>query len=301
MRISTSLIYQRNMTALHTKQERLSRLQEELATGRRILTPADDPGGAQRALQLARGLGQLSMYLQNMQSGEVRLGYEETVLQAVKDVVARAKSAALGVQMETDMAQREKVADYLGELREDLLAHANSRDANGDYLFAGAKAGTTPFQLIGGVVNYLGDSFRLEVAISENRKIAVSDPGDVVFSMGSPNDPFAAIAQLITDLQNPALTGPAYVTAVGNGLDKLANALDQAEAVHAAVANRMAEITAARAVASTQRFTLENELQKVESADTQKVAVELQLQQISLQASQQAFVNASQLSLFNYL
>ncbi|MFN6961781.1 MAG: hypothetical protein ACK4N6_06010, partial [Rhodocyclaceae bacterium] len=102
-------------------------------------------------------------------------------------------------------------------------------------------------------------------------------------------------------LQNTSLTGSAYVSAIGNGLNALSSALAQVERVRNDVANRQTEIEAAVTVASAQRFTLENELQKVENADTQKVAVELQLQQISLQASQQAFVNASQLTLFDYL
>lgn len=301
MRISTSLIYERNTAALFAKQERLSRLQQELATGRRMLTPADDPQGSQHAMRLATSLGRLAVYSQNMQMAQTRLKYEDTVLQAAHGVLDMARNAAMGVQMQTDMALRNKVADYLTQLRADLLAYGNSRDANGDYLFAGSKAGAAPFQLSGGTVSYQGDAFQLEVAISENRNIAAADPGDAVFSMGTAHDPFAAIQQLITDLQNPGLTGSAYSTAIGNGVAKLAAALDQVDTLRNAVANRMSEISSALTVATNLRLQSENELQKVESADTQKVAVELQLQQISLQASQQAFVNASQLSLFNYL
>lgn len=301
MRISTALIHERNVATLFAKQERLFRLQRELATGRRILTPADDPRGARQAMQLATSLGRLAVYSQNMQMAQTRLKYEDTVLQAARGVLDMARSAAMGVQMQTDMALRSQVADYLDQLRADLLGYANTRDANGDYLFAGAKAGMAPFQVSGGTVNYLGDAFQLEVAISENRTIAASDPGDAVFSMGTANDPFAAIQQLINDLQNPGLTGSAYSTAIGNGVAKLTAAFDQIETLRGAVANRMGEITAAQSVATSLRIQAENELQKVENADTQKVAVELQLQQLSLQASQQAFVNASQLTLFNYL
>jgi flagellar hook-associated protein 3 FlgL len=301
MRISTSLIFERNTAALFAKQERLSRLQQELATGRRILTPADDPGGAQRAMRLAASLGRLAIFTQNMQMGQMRLKQEDTVLQAVRGVLDMARNAGMGVQSQTDMALRNKVADHLTQLRADLLAYANSQDANGDYLFAGAKAGSAPFQLSGGTVNYQGDAFQLEVAISENRQIAVSDPGDAVFSMGTANDPFAAIQQLVTDLQDTTLTGSAYATAIGNGVAKLAAALDRVDTIRNSVANRLGEISSAMTVAANLRLQSENELQKVESADTQKVAVELQLQQISLQASQQAFANASQLSLFNYL
>lgn len=304
MRISTALIYERNTAALFAKQERLSGLQQQLATGRRILTPADDPSGAQRALQLARSLAELSSYAQNMLRGQSRLKEEEAVLQAVRGVLDQARSAAIGVQMQTDMTQRNAAADYLTRLREDLLAHANSKDANGDHLFAGSKADSAPFTANPTPpppVQYNGDSLQLMVSIDEGREIAVSDPGNSVFDIGGANDPFAALDQLITDLQDTTLTGAAYTTAITNGVAALTAALDRLDTVRSSVAHRQSEITAAQTVNTALRNQYQNELQQVESADTQKIAVELQLQQVSLEASQKAFVNASRLTLFNYL
>lgn len=300
MRIATAYAFDLNTQTLLAQQAQLTRVQQQLATGRRILTPSEDPLGAQRALQTSVNLGRAENYLINMQHALVRLKQESTVLTAARGVLAAAREATAGVQQQTDMAQRNSAADLLSRLKEDLLGYANSRDANGDYLFAGSKGGAAPFQ---GTppVTYVGDSFQLRIAVSESRSIEVSDPGDSVFSSGGPNDPFAAINQLIIDLTNPTLTGSAYTNAIGTSLAKLDGALKQIDAVHNSVANRVGEIEMMQTATTEARLRLQDELQRIESVDLQKAAVELQLQQVSLQAAQQTFAKTSQLSLFNYL
>ena len=300
MRIATAFAFDLHSAALLNQQARLQRVQQQLATGRRILTPAEDPLGAQRALQTSVTLGRIENYLQNMLHALTRLKQENTVLTAAHGVLTAASDAVAGVQQQTDMTQRNSVADYLARLKQDLLGYANSRDANGEYLFAGAKGATQPFQDTP-PVTYLGDAYQLEIAISENRQIAVSDPGDSAFSMGGPNDPFAAIDQLISDLTNPGLTGSAYTNAIGAGLAKLDAALAQMDVIRNSVAHRVAEIEAAQTVAADARLRMQDELQRLESVDLQKAAVELQLQQVALQAAQQTFAKTSQLSLFYFL
>ncbi len=300
MRISTAYAFSLNTSALLDKQSRLSELQQQLATGRRILTPADDPAGANRALQASQGLARTQNHLNNMDVATSRLKQELTILNGAKGVLDAARAAVMGVQSGTDMALRRDVANHLSELLQDLLAYANSRDSNGDYYFAGSLAGSAPFSA-GPPVTYAGNSFQLEIAISDSRRIPVADPGDAVFSMGTANDPFAALNQLITDLQYPSLTDAAYTAAISAGLDKLVAAADQVRTIQNAVANRLDVIDAAGTIAIEFRRQFQDELQRVERVDLQQVAVELQLQQVSLQASQQAFARASQLSLFNYL
>lgn len=300
MRIATAYAFDLNTQTLLAQQAQLTRVQQQLATGRRILTPSEDPLGAQRALQTSVNLGRAENYLINMQHALVRLKQESTVLTAARGVLAAAREATAGVQQQTDMAQRNSAADLLSRLKEDLLGYANSRDVNGDYLFAGSKGGAAPFQDTP-PVTYVGDSFQLRIAVSESRSIEVSDPGDSVFSSGGPNDPFAAINQLIIDLTNPTLTGSAYTNAIGTSLAKLDGALKQIDAVHNSVANRVGEIEMMQTATTEARLRLQDELQRIESVDLQKAAVELQLQQVSLQAAQQTFAKTSQLSLFNYL
>ena len=56
MRISTGMLQQQGTNAILQRQSELSRTQLQLATGRRILSPADDPGGAAAVLDLNQSI-----------------------------------------------------------------------------------------------------------------------------------------------------------------------------------------------------------------------------------------------------
>ncbi|MCX7628518.1 MAG: flagellar hook-associated protein FlgL [Methylophilaceae bacterium] len=301
MRISTVLSFQMNADALLTKQATLNHLQQQLATGRRIVTPADDPIGAAHALQTSQALAVAQNRIDNIHAAIFKVKQESNVLDAVTAVLQNARNVAIAAQGNPSMTERTDYAAYLRELYQDLLAYANATDANGDYMFAGSLGGTQPFQQTSGPSNYQGNSVQQRLMIGNDRSIPVSDPGNTVFGVGTPNDPFAVIDQFINDLLNPLLTGAAYDAAVATALSRLGMAVERVKGVHNQVSNRMQELQVALDTETNFRLQYQNELDRVESVDMQKLAVQLQLQQVSLQASQQAFVKASQLSLFNLL
>jgi len=301
MRISTSYSFQMNIAAMQEKQANLSHTQQQLATQRRILTPSDDPTGAAHALQVSQSLAASESYAANIKAATIRLNGESNVLEAVRKVLDNVRNIANSASGTSDMEKRAHYATYLQQTYQDLLGYANTTDTDGNYMFAGFKGGTVPFQQVSGAANYQGDAGQRSVAISNGRQIEVSDAGQTVFGVGSADDPFAVIDQFITDLQNPGLTGSAYDTAVNTALTSISNARSTVVGVHNQVATRLQELQEAETVQANFTLQFKNELDRVESVDMQEAAVKLQLQQVSLQATQQAFVNASQLFLFNYL
>jgi flagellar hook-associated protein 3 FlgL len=63
-----------------------------------------------------------------------------------------------------------------------LLGMANSKDANGYYLFSGYKGNTQPFQrMADGTVTYVGDDGQRLMQVGASRQIAVSDSGRDIF------------------------------------------------------------------------------------------------------------------------
>ena len=119
--------------------------------------------------------------------------------------------------------------------------------------------------------------------------------------MGSANDPFAVISQFITDLQNGSLTGAAFTTAANNAVDGLQGALDKVVKVSDNVAVRFQQLDTAKSTQTQYKLQFEDELDRTETVDMQTAAVQLQLLQTSLEATQKAFINASQLNLFSLL
>jgi flagellar hook-associated protein 3 FlgL len=301
MRISTSVYFSANLAAMQEKQAALFHIQEQIATHRRIVTPSDDPIGATRALQTARAVVLSENNLENIKKADIHIRTESTTLEAIRDVLENAKGIALGVGGNPSTQERTSYANYLTQIYEDLRGYANATDSEGNYIFAGFKGTTPPFQQITGVSNYQGDHGKRYVAISASRELQISDSGQDVFSVGTANDPFAVITQFISDLQNPVLIGAAFNAAASTAIDGLANALDRVINISDHVAVRFQELNIAKEAETQYRLQYQNELSRIEDVDMQSAGVQLQLQQVSLEATQKAFMNASQLSLFNYL
>ena len=301
MRISTSVYFNANAAAMQAKQAGLVYIQEQIATGRRIVTPSDDPVGATRALQTARALAASENNLENIKRVEVQIKSESTVLDAIRKVVLSARDVAIGAAGNPSDQERISFANYLEQIYVDLQAYANTTDAEGNYIFSGFKGSTVPFQQVTGASDYRGDNANRFVSISSGRQIQVSDSGQAVFGVGTPNDPFALISQLVTDLRDTSLTQAAYDAALANAVDGLGKAVDNIVNISDLVATRFLELSVASDAETQYKLQYQIELDRVEKVDIQKAAVELQMQQLSLEATQKAFISSTQLSLFSLL
>ncbi len=301
MKISTAYSFEMNSLAMQAKQADIFHTQAQIATGRRIVTPSDDPVGATHALQASHGLALTENNIENINKADVQIKMESTVLEAVRKVLVSAKGIAVGAGGEPSDQERTSFSNYLTQMYQDLLGYSNTTDSEGNYLFSGFKGNTVPFQQATGVSNYQGDNSKRFVAIGSSRQIQVSDSGQAVFGVGTANDPFAVITQFIADLQNGALTGAAYNAAVATAVTGLSNAVDNVVNISDHVAVRFQELQIAMDAETQYKLQFQNELARVESVDMQQAAVELSLQQVSLEATQKAFLSASKLTLFDYL
>lgn len=301
MRISTAFSFEMNSVSMQTKQGDILHTQQQIATHRRIVTPSDDSVGASHALENSRALAISESNTEGMKTAEVQIKAESITLDAIRQVLTNAKGIAIGATGNPSNQERTSFTNYLQQIYQDLQGYANSTDVQGNYVFSGFNGSTVPFQQAAGASNYQGDNGQRYVAISSTRQIPVSDSGQSVFGVGTANDPFTVIGQFITDLQNGALTQAQYDAAATAAVTGLSNALDNVVKIQDQVAVRAQELTAAQSVEAQFALQFSNELTRVEGVDMQKAAVELNLQQVSLEATQKAFLSASKLSLFNYM
>jgi len=183
MRISTSLLQQLGTNSILDNQARLSKTQQQLSTGRRILTPSDDPVGATRVLDLNQSIDSLQQYTANSTAAQSRLQLEESVLQSSGDLLTRINELAVQANNATASNEtRAGIASEAEQLLGELVAYANTKDGNGDYLFAGFQVGATPYSQTGMNVSYNGDQGQRFLEIGPGRQIAVGDPGADVFN-----------------------------------------------------------------------------------------------------------------------
>lgn len=300
MRISTSYYYQVNAQAMQNEQTNLNTIQQQVATGLQYQTPADNPVAATEALRISQALAASQNNSSNIKAAQFDVNQESTILSAINTDLSSAQNLAVGTQSSSSTQDRTSSASALQQLYNDLLSYANSTDANGNYIFAGSKGSTVPFQQTTGVSNYQGDNLQQSIAISANRNIPITDSGQSVFSVGTANDVFGVISQLIKDMQGP-LTGAAFSSQINIDTTNLNNAIANVQNVSSQVANRLQELNAAATTETNLQTQYQNQLDTIQNVDTAKAATQLQLQETQLTASYQAFSSASKLSLFNYI
>lgn len=182
-RISTSMITQRAIDAMLRQQTKVSNTQQQISTGRKVLTPSDDPAAASRILGLNRALETVQQYQSNIDRAKSRLETEEGVLVGVSNLLQRASE--LAVQGNNDTLSRtdsQAIAAEVHQLLDQLYALANTRDSNGEYIFSGFQSGTKPFTspAIGSYV-YNGDLGQRQLQISPDRQVTDGDNGFGLF------------------------------------------------------------------------------------------------------------------------
>ncbi|WP_083251345.1 flagellar hook-associated protein FlgL [Acidihalobacter yilgarnensis] len=196
IRISTQQFSQAAISSMLSQEAQLSQTQQQLSTGRQILTPADNPAGAAQALNLQSAIDTNTQYQTNGNAATARLGLEQSTLQGVGNLLQSVRTLALqgnnGTQ--TD-ASRASIASQLSQNLQQLLAMGNTQDAGGSYIFSGSQTQTKPFtQNPNGSFSYFGDNAQRYLQIDANRQVAVNDAGSNVFmQIPSGNGSFTAV------------------------------------------------------------------------------------------------------------
>ncbi len=182
IRVSTNTLYANNTSRLSEIQSGILKTQQQISTGRRILTPSDDPIGAARALELTQSQAINTQFGSNRQATINSLSIEEVALKSsgevLQDIKTLAISAGSGILNDVD---RKSLATELRGRFDDLLGQANATDGTGNYLFGGFKSGTLPFTASAGGAVYTGDQGQRFTQVAISRQIAINDSGESVF------------------------------------------------------------------------------------------------------------------------
>ena len=206
MRISTSLIFNNALRSIQTQQAQLVRTQNQLASGTKILSPADDPAGSKRLLDLRQSLELNDQFKTNADAAMTRLTLEESSLDAVTNVLQRVRELAIQANSVTlSDSDRQALGAEVSQRLQELLGLANTKDGNNEYLFGGFSTGTRPFTQVGNNFVYNGDDGQRFLSLGPSFDVAVGDSGTAVFrDIGNGNGTFRTTS-------NVANTGAAII------------------------------------------------------------------------------------------
>lgn len=289
----------------------------QLSTGKRIVTPQDDPAGTARVLGLNQAKSRTEQFQDNINTLKSSLQIEETALDGIVNTLQRVRELTIQANNDTyDATQRSAIALEIQEHFEAITAFANTTNGNGEFLFGGFNNRDVPFENVGGVVNYNGDQGQQLLQVSATRQVASGDNGFDTFMnlRGSDNgniassDPmsvFAIVKELETVLStnagSPTATAESFHESMSRTISNIDVALGQIVDAQAAIGARLNATESQENVNEDYLVQLATTISDTQDLDYTEAISRLEQEQIGLQASQQTFTKIQGLSLFNFL
>lgn len=313
MRISTGMIFDTGRNSLMRQQSDFLHTQQQLASGKRVVKPSDDPIAASRALEVTQTKSVNEQFQTNQGYAKDALARLESNLGNITDILTyiRTRAVEAGNATYTAAEHQAMAADIEAQFNA-LVGIANSKDATGEHDFAGFRSGSAAFT--GGVaappagptaVVYQGDEGARSMQVGPSRTMPVSEPGSTVFMVDSAtgeSQMFGAISDFITELRkgaaDPTRDIPAAVQAAIGDMDV---ALDNVSTIRASVGSRMVELDALVEMSATHDLQYAETLSRLQDLDYTEAISRFSKQQTVLEAAQQSYVRVTGLSLFNLL
>lgn len=185
MRVSTLLSQQIGVRTMATQEAKMLHTMQQLASGKRLLTPADDPLAAAQSVNVAQTESMNLRFGTNRGIAEQNLASEENVLNnitsALQGVLGRVVEAGNGSYSD---GERRVLANVLRQTYDSLMGNANATDGNGQYIFSGDRGNVAPYDAKTG--DYLGNDGERLVQVGQTRQMSTSDTGLTVFSRTAP-------------------------------------------------------------------------------------------------------------------
>lgn len=338
-RMSSMQLHQGSLDVILDAQARLQRTQEELASGKRILSPSDDPVAAAQISSLRSELSRIETFQRNIDLATSELASTETTIATAEDILNRARDLAVRASNASmNGTAKRGIAIEIDGLRDQLLALANTKNASGEYVFAGFASNAEAFSdetrnindgdwvdiEIGLPVNndfatqvtFEGDANARIINIAPGVTIATRVTGEAVFGQSAfdqDNDVLSAFEALGVlakgirgTLPTPPDTSPLAndvdaQSVIDAGLSGIDAALERLSDSRTDIGVRLNQLDDQQALNGNFALKLEESMSSLEDLDFTKAVTEMNLQMVALQAAQQAYTKTQSLSLFNYL
>ncbi len=185
LRITHGNLYRQALGDIQGSLSQYSRLQAQVATGKRVNRPSDDPIAALRIIPLGNDIRNLKQFGENitlsrevLDTGAASLEDASSLMQRVRELTMQASN---GTVSDSD---RTSIGAEVEQLLNQLVGIANSKRAD-RYLFAGTADNQEPFRMVtdggGSRVVYQGNRQRIAVEVAPGLRSELNLPGDSVF------------------------------------------------------------------------------------------------------------------------
>ena len=299
MAISTRLFNEQAVTRFNRITSEIQQTQDKIAAGKKVLKASDDPVAAAKISFVRDQKVMLERFATNIGRAQTRLSLTENVVSESINLMTRAHE--LGIQAKNDTltaVDRRAISFEIGQIRESMMSLANTRDANGNYLFAGFRSNTQPFvSNEAGEVEFAGDRGVHSVQISDSLRVNTGLDGADVFMRvdidGDVKPFFDILTSMEKELQGGALKN--------DTLTELNACVDHFAINQTRVGAELSKLDYQSAAMERRIVLMDENLSGMEDADLANLISELQGMIVSRDAAHRTFMQIGQHSLFDYI
>jgi len=270
---------------------------QELATGKRVNLPSDDPAAAAADVQNQAFQSQNDQYLQNTSNLD---GLLQTADSAISSVVSSLNQAiSLGVQGSTgglSTSNQQEIAQQVQAIQGQIVQLANV-SYEGSYIFGGTATQSAPFVLDPtqpSGVRYNGNTGVNNVEIAQGRSIQTNLPGSQIFQ-GAGGNVMGSLQQLVTALQSGNLTN------IGAATTQLSGALNYISQQRVFYGSAVAQLNDNQSFLQQEQVNLKTQENNLVGVDLAKAATDLSRAQTAQSAALAAIAKVIPQSLLDYL
>lgn len=304
MRITNSQITSMMHNSMNASSAELGKLMQQMASGKRILLPSDDPIASVRVLRVQREEASLEQFRKNIANVSGSLSTQEANLKSTSDSMLNVRDlllwAANGSNTSEDLAA---MAGELSIIEDTIFSFANVRDEEGRYLFSGTLSDTPALSFDAATQTYslTGNDKHRQAAVANGVLVDENVTAASVFGAGV--DMLNQLRGLINTLRDPALD--ASDPAVRQQIVDTLGALDD---THGRVLGSITELGGRQNALSLLKNSNEDVSlvnQKIEGElsqlDYAGATIDLNNYQLALGATQKTYLKINEMSLFSLL
>jgi flagellar hook-associated protein 3 FlgL len=298
MRITFNSQFRDAQTSLDIVTQRMVEMQRQVASGKRVSKPSDDPSTAAASVSERAQIGSIDQYKRAADGVSSRLTVIDTALADMLERITAAQTAATSARGSiVSPAQREAAAMALEGIRAALLDGFNT-SFRGTYIFSGASSDTPPYQLNANGVDvdpYGGNAQEVAVDIGEERSVTVMFNGETIVQRGAADDLFA-------NINAPIVAARAGDNdALGNGIVALKGAFERVSAAQGRVGIGLNVVDVERNRLEQIRIAGIARLSQLEEANMAEAISEMSQAEMAYRAALGAVSTGGRMSLLDFL
>ncbi|MEK4734127.1 flagellar hook-associated protein FlgL [Paenibacillus sp. FSL L8-0641] len=305
MRVTNNMLSSQLLLNLNRNSERMNNTQNQMATGRKLNKPSDDPVGITYSLRYRSELSSNEQYQRNVDSAVSWLDFNDTVMDQAGQIMQRVRELTVQASTGTNpQSALDSINKEIGQLKEQMIDVVNSQ-LNGKYIFNGQTYDKKPYDLplnadnthdTSGAASIATDTGNVNFIVGENVALPINVTGNEVVGISTDADNLFTI---FNQLSAALATGD--IKASGDQLANIDSRVEKMLKVRSEMGAKSNRVELMQSRLSDLKVNLTDLQSKTEDADYAELLMNSKIQENIYNASLSAGAKIISASLVDFL